>query len=143
MLIDAPIRGTDVYGSGAYQAPRGGRRHKGIDIACYKGSTVLSAADGTVTKIGYPYDPSDPKKGHLRYVQVTDGQGYDARYFYVSASVEVGDLIKRGDKLGTTQGLAEIYPGITDHFHFEVLSDGNPVSPMEYPKHEGQEHAHG
>jgi len=120
MIINAPLRLTDKWGSGAYQSSRGGRTHNGIDVACYKGSGVLSVSDGFITKIGYPHDPSHPTKGHLRYVQVTDDGGCNARYFYVQPLVAVGDKINQGDLLGVTQGLDKIYPGITDHYHFEV-----------------------
>lgn len=129
MIINAPIRGNDAHGSGAYLSSRGSRKHKGIDIACHKGSGVLSIGPGHVTKIGYPYDPSDPKKGHLRYVQVTDEGGRKLRYFYITPSVKVGDIVDTHTELGVTQGLTGIYPGIIDHFHFEILVNGLPVDP--------------
>ena len=36
-------------------------------------------------------------------------------------SVEVGDRITAGQILGDAQGLTDIYEGITEHYHFEVL----------------------
>lgn len=131
MLIRAPIRGDDKHGSGAYGASRGSRKHNGVDIACYKGSEVLSINDGKVTKIGYPYDPNDSKKGHLRYVQVTSGDYY-FRYFYVHPTVSVGDRVMKDDMLGITQGLLDVYPGITDHFHFEVKQGSEYINPMNF-----------
>lgn len=131
MLINAPLRLNDVHGSGAYGASRGSRVHKGVDIACYKGSEVLSVSDGIVTKIGYPYDPNNKKKGHLRYVQVTFG-GSDFRYFYIYPTVGIGDNVKIGDALGITQGLSDIYEGITDHFHFEIKEKGVYINPMNF-----------
>lgn len=133
MLISAPIRGQDKHGAGHFGAPRGGRTHNGIDIACYAGSVVYAASAGTVTKIGYPYDPNEPKKGHLRYVQVSDGEGIDCRYFYVQPAVQVGDKVRAGEAVGKTQGLLEVYPGITDHFHFEVRHEnGDYLDPVQY-----------
>ena len=131
MLVNAPLRGDDKHGSGYYGAPRGGRKHKGVDIACYKGSEVLSLSEGKVTKIGYPYDPNDSKKGHLRYVQISYGD-YDFRYFYVHPTVSIGDRVIKGDTLGITQGLTDIYPGITDHYHFEVKENGKIINPKEF-----------
>lgn len=116
------IRGIDPQGSGAYRSARGNRLHNGIDICCEEGELITSVGLGTVTKIGYPYNPSDPKRGHLRYVQVTDSNGLDVRYFYVAPSVTVGSMIGKGGVLGRAQGLAGIYKGITEHYHFEVLS---------------------
>lgn len=136
MLIKAPLRGIDRWGSGAYLAPRGTHNHHGVDMACYPGSMILSMADGVVTKIGYPYDPRDSSKGYLRYVEVTDAEGVRARYFYVDPMVATGDKIKRGDELGTSQSLQVLYPGITDHVHFE-LKDAHDyfLDPRVYPKH--------
>lgn len=130
-MIIPPIRQNDSHGSGAFGASRGGRTHNGVDIACYAGSRILSMTEGVVTKFGYPYNPSHPKKGHYRYVEVThDGLRY--RYFYVSPTVSVGDEIKRGDQLGIAQGLLKLYPGITDHVHFEIKQkDGRYVDPTD------------
>ena len=128
MKIIPPIRKNDAHGSGEFGAPRGEKTHRGVDLACYEGSTVLSLTDGLVTKLGYPYDPSDRLKGHLRYVQVTyDETNY--RYFYILPTVKVGDTVKVDDPLGKTQGLTKIYKGITDHFHLEITRDGIYLNP--------------
>lgn len=132
ILIEPPQRGTDKHGSGAYKASRGSRTHNGIDIACYKGSIILSPNAGIVTKIGYPYSPDNAKKGHLRYVQVTEMGKYRCRYFYVDPSVRLGQDIRPGDELGVSQGLLEIYPGITDHIHYEVFYGKEVVDPNTY-----------
>jgi len=118
------IRGNDCHGSGAYLASRGSREHNGIDICCDKGELITSFINGVVTKIGYPYSQgllTHPAKKALRYVQVTDLYGFDIRCFYVLPSVEVGDRITAGQILGDAQGLTDIYEGITEHYHFEVL----------------------
>ena len=143
--ISPPIRGQDSQGSGAFGAPRGSRTHIGIDLACMKGSKVLSVCDGKVTKIGYPYSQGEPKdewpkwernkflkKKALRYVQVTDSNGYDVRYFYIEPSVKVGDEVLSGWTLGAVQGLANIYEGILEHFHFEVKKNGEIINPHTY-----------
>jgi len=128
------IRGNDNHGSGAYRASRGSRLHRGVDICCEVGDGVRSLCPGVVTKIGYPYsqrvdtvstnkekrDKYALKKA-LRYVQVTDDYGISVRYFYISPSVMLGDEVGPGDVLGISQGLAHIYPGITEHYHFETL----------------------
>lgn len=138
MLIDAPIRGHDKWGSGAYQASRVGsdgtrHSHKGDDIACCAGSTIFAQSSGKVTKIGYPYPPDHPAKGHYRYVQITDTAGNRVRYFYVAPTVKLDAEVKRGEPIGVTQGVTKVYPGITDHFHFEVLqADGEPMDPELY-----------
>lgn len=126
------LRTSDKHGEGHYGAPRGTRTHRGIDIACYGGSVIKSPHHGRVTKISYPYNPKDLKKGHLRYVQITEKDNHLCRYFYVSPSVSVGDLISPGDIIGIAQGLLKIYPGITDHIHYEVIHNGNYIDPIKY-----------
>lgn len=132
MKVQPPIRGYDKWGNGAFNAPRGDHTHQGIDIACYKGTTVLAVSAGKVTKIGYPYNPNNEKKGHLRYVQVTDKDGIDVRYFYIESLVSVGDTVEKDEAIGVTQGLEDVYPGITDHFHFEVKQNGRVLNPNKY-----------
>lgn len=126
------IRGTDEQGQGHFGAPRGKRTHKGIDIICEQGQPIFACESGTVTKIGYPYNPDDPKKGHLRYVQVTTSDGFDARYFYVDPYLRIGDRVECGDVVGEAQGLVNIYPGITEHFHFEVKKNGQHIDPNQF-----------
>lgn len=123
------IRGEDLWGSGAWQARRGERKHNGEDVINEVLDPVLSDVNGRVTKIGYPYFPSDPEKGHLRYVEVTDRKQARIRYFYISPTVKKGDLILKGDQLGLAQDLDAIWTGMTQHYHFEVIAY---VKPLEY-----------
>ena len=123
------IRGVDKQGSGAYRAPRGGRKHRGIDICCSAGDSIRAVSRGIVTKIGYPYSQSTPsnpdskfvKKKALRYVEITDRYGVRVRYFYVKSAVKVGENVAKTDIIGTSQGLGDIYSEITEHYHFEVM----------------------
>lgn len=142
-----PIRGTDAHGSGWFGASRSGYKngkhikykHPGVDFCSYKGSIIVSPHSGTVTKIGYPYSPNDQRKGHLRYVQITEHGKYRCRYFYVVPyeGIKVGDNIVPGKEIGITQGLVNIYPSITDHFHFEVIEGvRNFLDPLKYLKGE-------
>jgi len=122
--ITIKIRGQDRWGAGHYGAPRSGRRHQGIDIVVHRNEAVTAYDDGKITKIGYPYNPDDAKKGHLRYLEVTVSNGDRHRYFYVDAFFTVGDLVERGDIIGYAQGLSDVYPGITQHYHWEVMKPG-------------------
>jgi len=128
------IRGSDDYGSGHYLAGRGDRLHDGLDIIVEPGEPVKAFSLGEVTKIGYPYSQGNPpahyrdwklKQFHFkkvfRYVQVTDVRGISVRYFYIDPRVSVGDPVHVGDVLGSSQDMGVPYPGIIEHFHFEVL----------------------
>ena len=118
------VRGQDRHGAGHYGAPRSGRKHQGIDIVVHKNEAVTAYEDGEVTKFGFPYNPADPKKGHLRYIEVTVDNSDKHRYFYVEPLVLVGDTVERGDIIGYAQGLSDVYPGITQHYHWEVMKPG-------------------
>jgi murein DD-endopeptidase MepM/ murein hydrolase activator NlpD len=126
------LRGDDDWGSGRYKAPRGNRRHNGIDVVISPGDIIESLTYGVVTKIGWCYSVAKhPEKEHLRYVQVTL-DGNDFRYFYTEALVAQGDKIKPGDSLGIAHDLQPFYPGITDHYHFEIIdANGEYADPAE------------
>jgi len=128
MLIKPPVRTVDNFGQGCYNAPRGSRRHKGIDFSCYPGSEICAEMFGRVTKIGYPYDDDDDNDGKpdFTYVEIEDTAGNKARYFYVKPCVTKGDMVNSGQVIGTSQELGKKYKGITEHMHFEV-KDKNGV----------------
>lgn len=129
MITRAPERGCDKWGCGHYGAPRGDRTHNGIDLACCAGSEVLAISSGIVTKHGIVY--SDPEKSHYRYVQVSS-DGLDYRYFYVEPSVAVGRKVRQGEKIGVVQDLNLIYPGITNHVHFEIKQEDEYLDPTNF-----------
>lgn len=129
-MIIPPIRQTDAWGSGAFGASRGDREHRGVDPACYPGSTVLSLTHGVVRRIGYPYDLTKyPERKHLRLVEVElDGNLF--RYFYLDPIAKVGQQVVPGTPLGVTQKLGDFFPGITEHFHLEYIDPhGNYIDP--------------
>lgn len=124
--LTTPERGIDDFGSGAFGASRGSRTHNGIDYCAQPNSLVYPVSAGTVTKLGYPYSDNL----NFRYVQVTDDNGYDWRYFYVKPTVDVGDIVTRDDVIGWVQNLDVRYKGITPHIHLEVKNpDGTFVNP--------------
>jgi len=128
------IRGIDCFGSGAYLASRGNRLHSGIDIEVHANESVISYTSGTVTHIGYPYNPNHPQKGKYRYIEITSGN-HRLRYMYVGVLVELGDDIRRGQTVGWSQDLDCTYSGITQHTHFDVKDgSGQFIDPEEYLK---------
>lgn len=119
-----PLRGADSWGSGAYGAPRGSRKHKGIDYAASPGTVLESNVAGRVTKLGYPYGDDLS----FRYVEVTSEDGYRHRFFYVYPRVGRGDVVAAGDVLGVVQDSTGRYEGITNHVHYEILKPGSKAS---------------
>lgn len=130
-----PVRGTDAQGSGHYGASRGKRKHKGIDFACYPETDIYPFCSGKVTKLGKPY-LDNPKTHDINeyerydYVQITDENDIDHRYFYVEPQVEVGDIVSTDTMIGISQELH--YQGITQHVHYEVKRKGKYLNPEDF-----------
>ena len=130
LAIIAPKRQIDQFGSGRYGARRGSRLHLGVDYACWPGSLICSATDGTVTRIGQCYSETDRQQYKLVEIETSDGAL--VRYLYVSPHVTAGQYIKHGQIIGSAQDLRTIYNGITPHVHFDVKIGGQMVDPEIY-----------
>lgn len=128
--LSGPRRGSDNYGNGYFGASRGPRTHNGIDFSTGSGDAVLSTVSGEVTKLGYPYGDDLG----FRYVQVSTCDSAKHRFFYVLPSVRVGDAVREGSVLGTSQDLSIRYPnGMTQHYHYEIIGDDKQfIDPDEY-----------
>lgn len=126
-----PVRGIDVYGSGAFGAPRdGGRRtHHGVDLVAVSGELVRAPISGVITRIGAAYAGQDK----LKFVEIANpATHYVARVLYVGPLVTRGATVAAGDSIGTAQNLAERYPrGITNHVHIELTGRrGGRLDPL-------------
>jgi murein DD-endopeptidase MepM/ murein hydrolase activator NlpD len=118
-------REHDGWGSGHFGDSRdgGGRRHEGVDYVGVSGQKVVAPISGYITKIGYAYEGSS-----LRYVEITNpALNYVARAHYVVPSVEVGEAVHLGDKIGTLASLQSRYRGITNHVHLELYDAGKRI----------------
>jgi len=124
---DLEKRGQDSWGSGAFGASRGDRKHNGVDYKVPAGSAVLSPVEGLVTKLGYPYG----NDLSFRYVQITTPEGYDHRIFYVNPLVQDGDKVKKDQIIGLAQDLTTRYVGIVQHLHYEIRHKGEYLNPGE------------
>jgi peptidoglycan LD-endopeptidase LytH len=113
-------RGHDAYGDGEFGASRdgGSRNHEGVDFVARAGQDVTAPISGYVTKIGYAYAGDSS----LKYVEITNpALHYQARVFYVTPKVSVGDTVAVGDTIATAHSLQKKYPGgMTDHVHLEI-----------------------
>lgn len=128
MLIIPPVRKSDKWGQGHYGASRGKRTHRGVDLACYPGSKILSPVTGVFTKYGFPYGDDLS----YRYVQITDIDGRDHRFFYVDTHMSIGAEVQAGEYIGKVQNLGGRYEGITEHIHYEVKHEGKHIDPMAF-----------
>jgi hypothetical protein len=115
------LRQTDAYGCGEFGASRdgGSRDHEGVDFKADAGQPLVAPISGYVSKIGYAY-PGDET---LKFVEITNpALHYEARVFYIDPSVQVGDAVAIGRRIGVHHTLERKYPGgMTDHVHLELM----------------------
>ena len=121
-----PFRGSDAWGSGAYKAPRGDHKHKGVDYKVTPGAYILSPCIGEVTKLGHPYGHVENATNY-RYVEVTDLIGNRHRVFYIDPLVITGQTVGVLCTIGIAQDISTKYQDpnlspMTPHIHYEVLN---------------------
>ncbi len=105
--------------------PRGGRLHKGIDLAGALNSPVLATGDATVFFSGV-------QNGFGNIVILDHGGGYKTYYAHLNRTrVSVGDRVARGDLIGD-MGNSGRSSGV--HVHYEIRKDGVSLNPMTYIK---------
>ncbi len=99
-----------VYGAG----------HRGIDIAAPAGVTVIAPDDGVVFFAGMVVDRP--------VLSIQHAGGLVSSYEPVETSLTAGDVVHRGDIVGT------LLPGHCDQacLHFGVRLHGDYVSPLAY-----------
>lgn len=99
------------------------RLHTGVDIACKKGTSVSSCADGKVINIEL-----NTSMGNV--ITIDHSNGVVAKYSAIdNIKVEKGDTVKAGDIIGTS---ATVPSECNDeaHLHLEVYKNEKAVDPM-------------
>lgn len=128
------LRVEDTWGCGHYHAQRqdagGPRKHHGIDLLTKDGGgeTLYSPIDGYVKRTDFLVYGDDTRYHGIDIIGTGQDSGVIVRMFYVDASVEVGDIVSRGDTLGKNEDLQLKYNPtrdrqrgfIKDHVHIEV-----------------------
>ncbi len=99
------------------------RPHTGTDVGAQSGAPIWAAASGTVTFAGV-------NGGYGNCVIINHGNGVSTLYAHMSAietstgaTVYQGALIGRVGSTGNSTG---------PHLHFEILTNGTPVDPMQF-----------
>ncbi|MEM9170765.1 MAG: M23 family metallopeptidase [Pseudomonadota bacterium] len=102
---------------------RGGKLHRGVDIATRGAVPVRAAGRGRVVKAGW-------SRGYGRLVILDHGAGVQTYYAHLSAfapNLTQGARIPVGTSLGAT-GRSGAATGV--HLHYEVRVDGRAVDPL-------------
>lgn len=101
-----------------------GKGHFGIDIATREGSTFTAIADGAIINQSWTLN-----YGWVLYLQHSN----DIITVYkhaASVSKSIGDIVLKGDVLGTAGNVGIISSG--PHLHIEIWKNGVPQNPNSY-----------
>lgn len=97
--------------------------HKGVDFAAPTGTPIYAAAGGTITSAGY-----NGNAGNM--IVVNHGNGLQTYYMHCSKIyVSVGTKVSKGQNIGAVGSTGN---STGPHLHFQVMSGGTPVNPMNY-----------
>lgn len=114
---------TSYFGNRTSPVAGASSNHKGIDIACDAGASVVAAASGTVIVAAYNYAEGN-------YVCIDHGGGVVTVYMHNSSLlVSPGQTVSAGQQIAAA-GSTGISSG--PHCHFGVRVDGNYVDPLAY-----------
>lgn len=119
-----------------YEASRGVRSHRALDMLAPKGTPILSADDGTIGRVD-----RTPVGGNIIYA--TDPSNRFV-YYYAhldrhASGLQVGQSVRKGDVIGYV-GTTGNAPANTPHLHFQVMVrgsgrmwwDGPPINPWPF-----------
>lgn len=125
--IVAPVSGVITSRYGVRQEVFAGvdPYHTGIDIANKKGTKILSATKGIVTKIEYN------NKYYGNFVEITENDVIFKYGHMDSVNVSLGSVVNQKDIVGL-MGSTGMSTGT--HLHFEIRTDGRTVNPEELVK---------
>ena len=117
----ASVGASVVSGNGTFTHPC--PNHKGTDFAAPTGTPIYAAAGGTVTSARY-----SGKAGNM--IVINHGNGLQTYYMHCSRIfVSAGTKVSKGQNIGAV-GTTGNSTG--PHLHFQVMSGGRPVNPMNY-----------
>jgi murein DD-endopeptidase MepM/ murein hydrolase activator NlpD len=98
------------------------RMHRGVDFAAPRGTPILAAGDGVITKMGW-------HGGYGRYIQVKHNGEFATAYAHMNrfaTNLKVGAKVRQGQKIGEV-GSTGSSTGC--HLHYEILRHGQQINP--------------
>jgi murein DD-endopeptidase MepM/ murein hydrolase activator NlpD len=97
--------------------------HRGLDLAAEAGEPVAAPAIGVVTYVGFVVDRP--------VVSIRHAQGLVSSFEPVDSTVAVGDIVARGQTIGTVAD-APLHRVRRQCVHWGVRLDGAYVDPLDY-----------
>ena len=117
-----PVQGPCSF-SNTWHAPRGDRKHLGVDIIANEGNLIYAVADGTITRV---YNVATSKlAGNGVRLTTADGTYFFYGHFQrVADGITVGTQVKAGQVIGYNGKTGNTS---TPHLHFEIHPQGGPA----------------
>jgi hypothetical protein len=107
-------------GDGHYGAPRGDRKHRGVDYICRPGDYVYAPCDGIITRHGFPYSGDET----FRLIEITDYRGWKHVLMYVTPILSARHSVKKEQTIiGTAQDVSTKYQRgriMHPHIHYQI-----------------------
>lgn len=126
MPISSPMKNSSIHSYfGRRIDPFNGNLafHSGVDLAGPAGSSIRTAANGTVIAV-------KNNRSYGTYIDVAHGYDITTRYAHLSKSlVTVGQKVKQGEAIGV-QGSTGRSTGT--HLHYEVRYRGTALNPIKF-----------
>lgn len=125
-LLRKPVpnaRFTSPFGSRRHPVLGYVRAHMGVDWGAPRGSPILAAGDGEITKAGW-------SSGYGNHTEIRHANGYLTSYSHQSAfapGIKPGVHVHQGQVIGYV-GSTGLSTG--PHCHFEMVVNGTKVDPM-------------
>jgi len=101
------------------------RLHTGVDLACEKGTSVMSSAEGVVSKIY-----SDELWGTTIEIEHPDGTTTIYSNLNTKVYVEKGQKVESGQSIGKVDNSAKVELLENSHLHFAAKREGKYIDPM-------------
>ena len=134
MIELKPIIRNDAAGSGHFDAPRGSRKHRGMDIVAITGQPVVLRRDMKFNRVGFPYEGDFNYK--LMEFYLPDYDSVLVKLMYVTPRtwkpLERHTTYHAGTIIGYAQDIKARYPNEPDmqnHIHVEVIRNGKHENP--------------
>lgn len=101
--------------------------HEGIDLVALAGTKVVAAYDGKVESI-------EETGMYGNMIVIDHGNGLKTIYKSLSREIalKAGDVVKKGDQIGTISNSAKAEENLGAHLHFEVMLNNELVDPADY-----------
>lgn len=106
---------NDSKGLGHHGAPRGHRKHDGVDLMCTPGQDILMPVAGIIARVSMPYKDDERWLGALIV-----NPRIEIKMWYFVPNL-LGMELKAGSVIGTAQNIGEKYEGVTPHIHLRIV----------------------